>query len=219
MPDIIVLKMKNMNYYMAHAGMIGTVFDLINGDIAERPNEKSFAYRFDDKSVKRDAPLRQVIWSKNGLYSQKSHWHSWPSEESLYHNRAVIIHGHTPYCFFMDNCSYGDDGLFWKNQHIWFSESLQSFNIDSNIKGRYEFGEGWRGISCVCLEVIDKIAGNNNCSLSSADLKKSPNGVFTAEYVPGYEACPDEFFAALFSAKPEMKTITSDKNNSACFAK
>ena len=45
LPDIIVLKMKAMTYYMAHAGMIRSVFDLINADIASRPGETVYAYR------------------------------------------------------------------------------------------------------------------------------------------------------------------------------
>ena len=182
MPDIIVLKMKYMKYYMVHAGMIKSVFDLINADIANRPSESVFAYKLHDSCVGYDAPLRQIIWSRRGLYSQKSHWHLWPSQGDLYQNCAVILHGHTPYCFFMGHFSYGDDNLFWQNQHIWFSEDLQALDIDANIKGRNEFGESWRGISCVCLEVFDSIAGQNNSSLSVSDIIGAENGAFSAKY-------------------------------------
>lgn len=210
MPDIIVLKMNFMNYCMAHAGMVRSVFDLINGDIASRPKDTIFSYKLDNACVAYDAPLRQIIWSRRGLYSQRSHWHQWPSQGSLYQNRAVILHGHTPYCFFMGYLSYGDESLFWQNQHIWFSEDLQSFDIDANIKGRNEFGENWRGISCVCLEVFDEIAGHNNCSLSISDIQNSPNGVFFAQYIPAYDVCQEGNLDDLLSSTPKMKTIMID---------
>lgn len=208
LPDIIVLRMKNMTYYLAHAGMIASVFDLINEDISARPDETVFAYRLDDASVAYDAPLRQMIWSRRGLYSQKSHWHQWPSQGSLYHNRAVILHGHTPYCFFKKGLSYGDDTVFWENQHIFFSEDLQSFDVDANIKGRYECGEGWRGLTCVCLEVFDNVAGENNCSLSCTDIEKAPNGVFSVPYTAAYDGDAEGNLDMLLSASPDMKTIT-----------
>lgn len=213
MPDIIVLKMDFMNYYMVHAGMIKSVFDLINADIADRPEERIFAYKLNDSSVGYDAPLRQIIWSRRGLYSQRSHWHLWPSQGDLYQNRAIILHGHTPYCYFMGHFSYGDDNLFWEKQHIWFSEDLQAFDVDANIKGRNEFGESWRGISCVCLEVFDSIAGQNNCSLSISDINSAVNGVFSAQYTFSNEICQVGDLNRLLSARPQMKTIMIGTDN------
>ena len=208
MPDIIVLKMKSMVYYMVHAGMVSSAFDLINEDLAARPDNSVYLYRLSDGCVAYDAPLRQIIWSRRGLYSQRSRWRQWPSQSSLYRNRAVILHGHTPYCFLMGYPSYGDNNLFWQNQHIWFSEDLQSFDIDANIKGRQEFGENWRGIACVCLEVVDETAGRHNDSLSVSALQNAPNAVFAAPYVPSYEDCPIGNPDSLLSTPPDMKTIS-----------
>ncbi len=207
MPDIIVLKMEHMCYYMVHAGMISSVFDLINADIANRPGESVFAYKLDDNGVGYNAPLRQIIWSRKGLYSQRSRWHLWPSQSDLHQNHAVILHGHTPYCFFMGYFTYGDDSLFWENQHIWFSEDLQSFDIDANIKGRNAFGESWRGLSCICLEIFDSIAGKNNSSLSIPDIINSANGVFSAQYTFSNEIWQEGDIHALLSAQSRMKTI------------
>lgn len=52
--------------------------------------------------------------------------------------------------------------LFWENQKVWFAEDLQSFDIDSNVKGRFDTSDLYRGLSCVCLEMIDEIAAKGN---------------------------------------------------------
>lgn len=126
---------------------------MINKDI-ESTYKPVYAYALDETVAGYDAPLRQVVWSRNGLYSQRSHYHVWPSEKSLQAANACIIHGHTPFSqlkrgnFF----SYGDRMLFWENQKVWFAEDLQSFDIDSNVKGRFDTSDLYRGLSCVCLE-------------------------------------------------------------------
>lgn len=209
-PDIMVVRGREMVYYLAHAGMVSAAFEVINKDMASRPGENVFAYKLDDCSVAYDAPLRQIIWSRNGLYSQTSHWHVWPSEVDLYKNKACIIHGHSPYCFFKHEkrFSYGENNLFWQKQHVFFCEELQSFNLDSNIKGRYENGESYRGLSCVCLEVLDEIAAANNGWLSVEGVKAAENAVFGVEYNLYHDSAPTGDINALLAAKPKMKIIS-----------
>ena len=209
LPDIMVLRGKQLNYYLVHAGMVTKAFDLINRDMAEHPQEKVFAYRLDESVAGYDAPLRKIIWSRRGLYSQRSKWHVWPSEESLRQNRACIIHGHTPYCFLMREWSgYGDRNLFWKNQHIWFSEDLQSFNVDANVKGHYQNGEGERGLACVCLEVLEETASRHGGHLSVEGIQKEENGVFAAPYLYNTAGNFDGDIKRITDAKLPMKTIT-----------
>ena len=192
LPDVIVVRRNAMNYYIAHAGMVSAGFEIINDDISKNPDKNVFAYRLDSASTAKNAPLRQITWSYYGLYSQKLHWHIWPSEEDLHRNKACIIHGHSPYCYFKeeDRFTYGDVNLFWQNQHIWFSEDLQSFNIDSNVKGRFKNGESYRGLACVCLEVLEEIASRNNGKLTVDSIRRGTNGVFSAEY----RRCYDNFW-------------------------
>ena len=215
LPDIIVLRKKQMNYYIAHAGMMSSAFDIINEDMAKHPESDIFAYKFDDICVCQDAPLRQITWSKNGLYSQTSHYRSWPSEQSLTENRACIIHGHSPYCFFKheDHFSYGDRNLYWENQHVYFSEDLQSFNIDANIKGRFANGEAFRSLSCICLECIEEIAKENMGYLEIDSVKNASNFVFSSEFVYGLPPFLGADISKILNAKPTAKRITLDDNN------
>ncbi|MBQ9984803.1 MAG: metallophosphoesterase [Oscillospiraceae bacterium] len=212
LPDIIVIRGKLLNYYIVHAGMVSKAFELINKDMAKNPQQAVFSYKLDDVCVQYDAPLRQIMWSRNGLYSQKSYWHSWPDEAELLKNRACIIHGHSPYCFFKheDYLSYGDENLFWQKQHIFFSEDLQSFNIDSNVKGRFQNGEGYRGISCVCLEGIEELVAKNDGWLTSEGVKNAENFVFSADYVyNSFTSCCGDL-GEITGARPDMKLITLD---------
>lgn len=216
LPDIIVYRGEYQNYYIVHAGMISEVFNLINEDIAQRTEKKVFAYKLDDKCVAYDAPLRQIIWSRNGLYSQNSKWHTWPSEKVLYEKKSCIIHGHTPYCFLKKGSyhAYGDRNIYWKKQHIWFSEDLQSFNIDSNIKGKFLGSEYYRGLSCICLEVFDNISSKNFGRLFSEDILNSENGVFSVPYVSNQYDIEYGDINKILNAKLEMKIITLNINNS-----
>lgn len=211
LPDILVLRGNAKNYYIVHAGMVAPAFDLINEDMARYPDQRVFAYRLDSALVQYDGPLRQLIWSRNGLYSQRSRWHSWPSEENLARNKACILHGHSPYCFFkMHNyLSYGDQNLFWKNQRIFFSEDLQSFNLDSNVKGRHANGESRRGLACVCLEGIEEIAAQNQGHLSVEAVKNAPNFVFSADLSYNRLALRGDIRCITDSA-PETRRITVD---------
>ena len=221
MPDIFVIRGKQLNYYITHAGMIGKVFELINRDLAEKPDQQVFAYRLDDRTVCYDAPFRQIIWSRRGLYSQKSHWRLWPGEEDLRQNHACIIHGHTPYSFFMGtgyHSGYGEQSLFWQNQHVFFSEDLQSFDIDSNAKGVYQNGETYRGLSCVCLEVLEEVAAQNGRRLTVDGLCEGQNCMFAAELVPNGAYDPQGDAEKVLCAAPEMKTITMDENREPVFA-
>ena len=213
LPDIIVIKREHLNFYIVHAGMVKTAFQIINDDIAECPCNSVRAYRLSEACAGYDAPLRQIIWSRRGLYTQKSKWKNWPTEPDLRNNKACIIHGHSPYCFFMNNWfSYGDNSVFWEKQHIFFSEDLQSFNLDSNIKGRYENGESYRGLSCVCLEVLEDIASKNRGYLSVDAVCNAENGVFGTEYIPLHLPCLSGNINSVLNASPEMKTINLDEN-------
>ena len=219
MPDIIVVRREQMNYYIAHAGMLAIVYDLINSDLREHPDQMTFAYRLADNTVCFDAPFRQIIWSRRGLYSQRSRWHNWPAEPVLKRDHSCIIHGHTPYCFFMgkDYFSYGEQCLFWSDQHIFFSEDLQSFDIDSNIKGLFKNGENYRGIACLCLEVLEEVAAANGRSLTVDGMADSQNGVFSAGYIPGWSFTVDGDIQRVLSAAPKMKTITMDEKRMPVF--
>lgn len=214
LPDIIVLRGRTMNYYIVHAGMVDRGFRLINEDMAKEPEKKVFAYHLDDSCAGCNAPLRQMVWSKEGLYSQRSHLRVWPDIYDLYEHHACIIHGHTPYSFLLnDQSSYGDMNAFWTKQHIWFSEDLCSFNIDANIKGRDANGETCRGIACLCLEVLDQIAADNYGQLTIEDIQNGENGVFSAARIAsGWSASRDNTtegnIRRILEAAPEMRTIT-----------
>ena len=213
MPDIIVIRGTVMNYYLAHAGMVDKAFDLINKDI-ESTYKPVYAYALDETVAGYDAPLRQVVWSRNGLYSQRSHYHVWPSEKSLQAANACIIHGHTPFSqlkrgnFF----SYGDRMLFLENQKVWFAEDLQSFDIDSNVKGRFDTSDLYRGLSCVCLEMIDEIAAKGNGVLKREVLRESENFVFSVPHTPIENTNVDTDLSNLLQAKPAMKRILLDND-------
>lgn len=130
--------------------------------IASITHALSMMPRFDKSYGREEACILKDHGGKN-----------WPSESDLRMHRACIIHGHTPYCYFMKNCfSYGDNNIFWQNQHIFFSEDLQSFDIDSNIKGRYKNGESYRGLCCICLEVFERIAEQNSGHLSIEGIRR-----------------------------------------------
>lgn len=218
MPDIYVIRGRVMNYYIVHAGIVTECFDLINADMEKCPDQKVFAYRIDDCCTHRSKKLRQVVWSSGGLYYEAENNKLWPSQESLFKHKACIIHGHSPYCFFFEFpnlYSYGGNSLFFKDQHIFFSEDLQSFNIDSNIKGRYKYGESYRGLACVCLDVLEDIAEQNEGKLMVNAMKSSENAVFSVDHVPSRGTFYDsENIDALLGAAPKMKTITIDENNS-----
>ena len=209
LPDVIVIRGKKLVFYIAHAGMVSSAFDLINEDMSKDPGKRVFAYRLEDNTCCYDAPLRQLVWSLKGLYSQHSRWHVWPDEEKLKKSCACIIHGHTPYCFFKkpDRFTYGYDNLFWQNQHVWFCGELRSFDIDSNVKGRYKNGETYRGLSCICLEVYDDLAAAHDGLLTTELVYGAENGIFGVELE--YTGWTGEFGTPdiILNAVPEMKTI------------
>ena len=209
LPDIIVIRGKTLVFYIVHAGMVSTVFDLINEDMDKNPGRQVLAYKLEDNTCCYDAPLRQVVWSLRGLYSQRSRWHVWPDEGKLKERNACIIHGHTPYCFFKktDSFTYGDDNLFWKNQHVWFSSELRSFDIDSNVKGRCENGETYRGLTCICLEVYDELAAANDGLLKTDLLYEAEEGSVGVELEYSGWIEEHETPETILRANPEMKTI------------
>lgn len=209
LPDIMVVRGRKLNFYIAHAGIVSAAFDLINDDMSREPHRKVFAYRLEDSTCCYNAPLRQVVWSLRGLYSQRSWRHVWPSEEDLTAHNACIIHGHSPYCYFKkpDRFTYGDDNLFWRSQHVWFCSELRSFNIDANVKGREQNGETYRGIACLCMEVYDELADKHDGCLSTDLVHDAENGIFGAEY----EHCGWNYSTSspdsILNAVCDMKTI------------
>ncbi|MBO4897453.1 MAG: metallophosphoesterase [Clostridia bacterium] len=213
LPDIIVLKRDALTFFLVHAGMVFEAFRLINDDMEKTPNKKVFAYKLDDLCTERGtrAPLRQITWSSRGLYSRTSDNRVWPSEDDLRAKNACIIHAHSPYCFFKnkDVFTYGEKSLFFSKQHMFFCEELRSFNIDSNIKGRYINGETYRGLSCICLEALCETAKEG---LTREAVRAGKNFVFSAEYIPNDYEKHDGNITALLSASPAMNLITMDYN-------
>ena len=130
-------------------------------------------------------------------------------------SRACIIHGHSPYCFFTgdERSGYGDVSLFWENQHVWFAEDLQSFNIDSNIKGRYENGETYRGLTCLCLEAVEEIAAQKGGRLTIEGLQESDNALFGMPLVPCTSFWANEDLTPILTARPRMKKMTLGPGN------
>ena len=219
MPDIIVIRGNVLNYYLAHAGMESSAFDLINADMAATPDKWYFAYSLTENCTAYNSPLRQLTWSRYGLYSQHTKPRIWADPVSLRRNRACIIHGHTPYCFFSTKTRslYGSKSLFWNDQHIWFSEDLQSFDVDSNIKGRQKHGCSYRGLSCICLEAIEDIAKKCGNSLSIDAIADADNFVFTADYICNDDFISDGTIDHLLNASPEMKIIDIDSDGKPYF--
>lgn len=216
LPDVLVLRGNRLNFYIAHAGMVEKAFHLINDDMAKNPGKSVYAYRLDTHCAEYNGPLRQIIWSRYGLYSQKFRPRQWPTTESLMKKRACIIHGHSPYCFFKqkDRFTYGDVNLFFEKQHIWFSEDLQSFNIDSNVKGRDENGESYRGLACICLEVLEEIAAKNPQKITIKGIRNAQNGVFSVPLRMSDYKTNGQPLTELTNAHPEMKVIAMDESGS-----
>ena len=105
---------------------------------------------------------------------------------------------------------YGDKSLFWDEQHIWFSEDLQSFNLDSNVKGRYDSSDRYRGLTCICLEAVEDAAALNFGELSIESVLAARNGVFGQAHINGFYPNGNEDMDLIFNSRPEMKTISVD---------
>ena len=224
LPDIIVLRCTALDYYIVHAGMIKSAYDVIREDINSQPDKRVFSYRLDDGKLEYDEPLRMITWSRGGQYSQKDRYrhHSqrskfpvWPPEDVLKADHSCIIHGHAPYSYFKKDYgySYGENNLFWQNQHIIFSESLQSFNMDSDIKGKNKNGETYRGLACVCLEVLEEIASQGQNGLTVEGIRRSQNGVFGAEHIYNYGSSEQGDISRILNAHIEMKTLSADDSD------
>lgn len=221
LPDILVVKGRALYYYLTHAGMVKDAFDIITPDINASPDEKTHAYALRKETACFNAPLGQVTWSRRGLYSQRSRYHVWPSLEYLHSEKACIIHGHTPFSMMKkgDYFSYGDEMLFWSKQRIWFAEDLSSFNIDSNIKGRYNPEDSYRGLSCICLEVLDEIAERNGMALTRDGIRHAENFVFSVPYVRNTFTPNNGDIRIVLDAKPNMKQICLSKDGVTCYIK
>jgi len=210
LPDVIVHRGRVMVYYIAHAGMVSGAFRLINADIAANPGKSDYAYAIDESCAAYGAQFRDMVWSARGLYWRGSGRCLWPDEYDLYESRACIIHGHTPYSFMRKGSRllYGGKTLFFERQRAFFSEDLQSFDIDSNVKGRFEeAGDTYRGLTCVCLEALDEIAEPECGRLTLDALCEGSGYIYGAEYTRGASAVPYGDTAVITRAKPEMKTI------------
>lgn len=209
LPDIIVLRGRNLNFYITHAGMVEKGLELIYADMLTEPEKQVFSYALGEDAACYRAPLNLITWSRRGQYSQRSSDHVWPSPEDLYQARACIIHGHTPFSMMKHGSyfSYGDEMLFWDRQKIWFAEDLMSFDIDSNIKGRYVAGEPYRGLSCVCLEILEEIAEEGGGTLRRDVIRSAENFVFGVPYRMNDRVRPGGDINRILFAKPEMKTI------------
>ena len=108
---------------------------------------------------------------------------------------------------------YGDRCLFWEKQHVLFSEDLQSFDIDSNIKGHCQNGESYRGLSCVCLEVLEEIAAGCGGRLTRDGIRRTRNGVFGVSYLSNpYSSGFERDLSRILHAAPDMKTIRLSDN-------
>ena len=232
LPDLYVIRGEYLNYYVAHAGMVESAFRLIGTDLDAHPGQRVFQYGLSDRSVGYNASLRQITWSMRGLYSQHSRYAPprdgenrspdmgrWPETAELRQRRACIIHGHSPFSFFCrpGYYSYGSRKLFYTRQHVFFSEALQSFNIDSDVKGRCENGQTYRGLSCVCLEVLEEIAAENG-SLTLEGVVNAQNAVFAVPYVPCWGMDTPGDIGRILNAAPQMRRITLDAKGQPCFA-
>ncbi len=232
LPDLYVIRGTYLNFYLAHAGMVESAFRLIGADLDAHPEQRVFQYGLSDRSVVYNAPLRQLTWSMRGLYSQHSRYAPprggtprfpdmgrWPETAALKQRHACIIHGHSPFSFFCrpGYYSYGGRILFYTRQHVFFSEALQSFNIDSDVKGRCENGQTYRGLACVCLEVLEEIAAENG-ALTLEGVCNAPNAVFAVPQVSTWGTDPPGDIHRILNAAPQMRRITLDENDRPCFA-
>lgn len=213
LPDIYVLRGRGLNYFIAHAGMVRPAFTLIVDDLNAHPQQTVFTYRLAHNTSSHNL-LRQITWSRNGLYSQNPRWKVWTSETQLRDAHACIIHGHAPYCYFRGPGNhYSDKTLFFTRQHAFFSQALQSFNIDSNVKGRNKNGETYRGLSCVCLEVYDEIAAKNGNQLTREAIMHGPNGIFAVQLTYDIFMPEQGDIDRILNAVPQMTRIGLDNMN------
>lgn len=209
LPDIIVVRGKFMDYFLVHAGMVNDAFLLIRSDMNRFPEANAFAYALKEETACHDAPFRQIVWSRKGLYSQSSFFHVWPPRNSLLDANACIIHGHTPFFYLKKDgyFSYGSEMLFWAKQRIWFAEDLQSFNIDSNMKGLYAPEDQYCGLACICLEILEEIAGHSKRGLTRDEIRRADNFVFSETYTSCNENMITGDIKRVLYARPCMKTI------------
>ncbi len=212
LPDALVVRGSYLNFFITHAGMVSEAFELFRRDMSKAPDRRVFAYRLMDDVCRYGAPLGMLTWSRRGLYTRSSGRYVWPPEDVLRENRACVIHGHAPYCFFVgENADpYGRNNLFWEKQHVWFCEDLRSFNLDSNIKGRHVNGESYRGLACLCMEVYDRLAADNDGQLTVDLLCTAENGIFSKEISSARQTVTDGDLDALLDARPDMKTVITD---------
>ena len=97
--------------------------------------------------------------------------------------------------------------LLWENQRIWFAEDLQSFDIDSNVKGRFDENDPYRGLSCICLEILDEIAQRGSGVLRREEIRAAENFVFSVPYTPNDFTSVEGDISRILSARPRMQRI------------
>ncbi|MCR4644501.1 MAG: metallophosphoesterase [Oscillospiraceae bacterium] len=217
LPDILVLRSKVMDYYLVHSGMLANVFTAIGQDMDAAPDQTVFAYKLDPAYAgNKGAPLVQLLWSRNGLYTTRMQGRLWPAEQVLHIRRACILHGHAPFSYFRkaEYVDYGGETgstpLFWEDQHVLFCEEMQSFNLDADVKGKNKNNNTYRGLACLCLEGCNEAALRSGGILTVEGIRSTPNFLFGTAYEHedyyGLFPLPDR----ILEARPERKTITMD---------
>ena len=78
------------------------------------------------------------------------------------------------------------------------------------MKGRNAHGETYRGLSCLCLEVLEEIAARDEGAVSIEGLCAGPCPVFSQELVERWGWEPGGNIDAVLRARPEQRTIAVD---------
>lgn len=186
LPNVIVLKMKNHTFYISHASVYNKVIDIIYTDMKTKPEKSIFTYKFDTNAINSKSngeakKCYRMIWSKTGNFNPQKNSEFIQDTINSKDEKACIIHGHTPYCYLKidhNEKKYGSKPVFWKKQHIWFSEDMRSFDIDSNVKGYLNGHENEeRRLSCICLEAYDELP-----KLTIKNIYRGENGVFSVKH-------------------------------------
>lgn len=192
LPNIIALKMNKHTFYISHAAVYNKVIDIIYTDMKTKPEKSIFAYKFDTNAINSKSngeakKCYRMTMSIKGNFNPQIIINN-ENDDAVFiqdtinskDETACIIHGHTPYCYLKNDDNekkYGSKSVFWKKQHIWFSEDMRSFDIDSNVKGKLHGHDAERRLSCICLEVYDELE-----SLTIKNIYHGENGVFSVKH-------------------------------------
>ncbi|MFQ8892990.1 MAG: metallophosphoesterase [Clostridium sp.] len=189
LPNVIAIKMNKHTFYIAHAAVYNKVIDIIYTDMETKLEKSIFTYKFDTNAINSESngetgKCYRMFFSITGNFNpqkiidnEKNNAVFIQDTINSKDETACIIHGHTPYCYLKnkdDKKIYGEKSVFWKKQHIWFSEDMRSFDIDSNVKGHKN---AERRLSCICLEIYDSLS-----KLKIKNIRDSENGVFSVKH-------------------------------------